>query len=196
MLKDWSVPVSIDSVWDSPPIVFSRCTYLTIECDEPGSLWRLGTSGSSLSFVMLGLIGIVIARAGDSGPFTSSQDLDALYDMIESWPGLDIGSGEIWLPRFCFDDSLRPRRGDVYRVESTLFRDAYAFQDGQVQQEDFCLVWRDQGREQVQFSSAETSAFREWRTLQLKLARNLYPKDSTLALRSGGLDATDRGGKL
>jgi len=57
-------------------------------------------------------------------------------------------------------------------------------------------VWRDHGRERVEFSPAETSAFREWRTLQLTLARSLYPKDSTLALRSGGLDGTDREGRL
>jgi len=133
MLEDWSVPVSIDSVWGSQAIAFSRCTYLTVECDEPGSLWTLGTSGSRVPFVMLGLAGIVIGGVSDSGPFTSFQDIDALYNMVESRPGLDVGSGEIWLPRSCFDDSHRPRRGDIFRVRSTLFRDAYALQDGQMQ---------------------------------------------------------------
>jgi hypothetical protein len=173
------VPVQVESPSRSFfPMV--RCTYLSIECDDPLAGWNIVMNGASNPFLLLGLSGIIYAPFG-APSFESVQLLSDLFDQFEDKAGLLINFDDLWLPPFLFSREIHV--GDVYRLGYDLFLWAYSFRNGRQSLERF-LGTAERMRELVFFSEIETKVFVEWSEQQAALAKKLSPKDPGLQLRT------------
>jgi len=156
-----------------------RCHYLSIECDTPDSQWQLRLGGSTMPFLMIGLAGIVHQPLG-APRFSTPEVIERFFAQVEQGPSLSINFEDIWLPSTLFHTPIHV--GNVYRVGHDLFRLAYRFRDGQVNQHDFetyCIEFQ----RQILVSEDETRAFGKWSAEQILSAQNLAPKNDNLRLK-------------
>src|SRR5437763_675775 len=104
-----------------------RCHYLSVECDDPRSGWRLELQGMATPFLMLNLVGIVQQPFGATR-FNNYSLIDGFFQVIEDQADLTINFEDLWLPEFLFLPKVAV--GDVYRVGIRLFTVAYQYRDG------------------------------------------------------------------
>lgn len=172
------IPVQVES-GSRPFFPMVRCTYLSIECEDPLAGWNIVMNGTSNPFLLLGLSGIIYAPFGSSS-FNSIQLLDDLFDRFEDKGGLLINFDDLWLPAFLFSRDVHVE--EVYRLGYDLFLLAYAFRNGRLPLEIFQRN-AERMRELLRFSETETKVFMEWSERQMALARELPPKNPDLQLR-------------
>jgi hypothetical protein len=170
------IPVLVETLWRSFfPMV--RCFYLAVEFDTPSNQWWLGLERQQFPFLMLGLTGVVQAPLGASR-FYEPNIIDEFIDSVEDADGLVLFE-DIWFPKELFRDGVS--EGDVYRVGTDLFRQAFSYRDGRTLEEEFQFAARELHR-QMSFSEEESIAFRSWSTRTIENARREGPKDANLRL--------------
>ena len=115
-----SIPVVIDDVKKFPSFAMSRCNYFSIECDEPSvvSFEELGTP--SITFLSVGLSGVLFGPSLEDREFDGTEKIESLFNSVEEDAGCFVELNDIWLPNKMFGDR-DPVRGDVYRVSQELF---------------------------------------------------------------------------
>jgi len=188
------IPVLIDDVKNYGTFKMARCTYFSIECDDPSPDWVLQLGEVEIPFLMLGISGIICGPLGRPGrKFRNAGSIAKLFTTIEDTEGLFVDTNGIWLPRFLLGPSRRRIVGDVYRVVEGLFREAYRYASDRLSQKSFEQLCQEQERGSVYFSEGETAAFSEWAGAQVSLAKEQYPKDPELELTYRG--ATGERGK-
>jgi hypothetical protein len=154
-----------------------RCSYISIECDDPRPGWQIGLGNGFASFLLLELVGIVQQPLG-AVRFSSKTLIDRLFEQVEEQEFLLINFADIWLPQFLF--ASPPGVGDVYRVANGLFAEAFRFRDGQQDQQHF--EERCKGQPPLAISADETRAFAAWTDEQISTAQTRPPKDPRLRL--------------
>ena len=118
-----------------------------------------------MPFLMLGLDGIITGPFG-AKRFKNVDQIEDLFFAIEDVAGLLIDIDDIWLPLSLFERYSRPREGNVYRLDGSLFALAFAFREGRIDTEFFLSNCRDMDRP-LFFSRKETRVFRQWRSESL-----------------------------
>lgn len=172
----YDVPILIETLGRSFfPMV--RCFYLAMEFDTPDEGWTLGIGPGTFPFLMLGLTGIVQTSL-DGEHFHEPYLIEALIDIVEA-KGALVSFEDIWLPKEVFH--REPEVGEVYRVGVTLFREAFRFRDARISEERFRGLAQE-FRNQIEFSSRETSAFRDWSAGTIERIAHEGPKDRRLQL--------------
>jgi hypothetical protein len=175
-----TVPVIVDSVKRNEQFPIVRCSYLSVECETPSEDWALKIGSRKMPFLMLGLDGIITGPFG-AKRFKNVDQIEDLFVAIEDVAGLLIDIDDIWLPLSLFERYSRPREGNVYRLDGSLFALAFAFREGRIDTEFFLNNCRDMDHP-LFFSRKETRVFRQWHTLQIQGASEQYPKNRSLAL--------------
>ncbi len=97
-MDDISVPITIDDVKRLTKFEFTRCDYFTVECDMPSSGWMLELAEREIPLLMTGGSGIIFRPSPSELLFTSSNQIESLFDAIEKEPQLSIGTGDVWIP--------------------------------------------------------------------------------------------------
>jgi len=178
-----AVPVIVDDVKRHPGFLMTRCTYFSIECDQPSPGWTLSLKNAHIPFYMLGLSGIVLSPPGNEHEFVSASDIRELFDHIEAHDHLFVDVNDLWLPNACFpNDEIE--RGAVCRVGPRLFDLAFQFRHDLLPRQEFELLAREFGHE-VTLSRRETEAFRAWSDGQIATAREQYHQKTSFALEWG-----------
>src|SRR2546430_1813280 len=121
-----------------------RCHYLSVECDDPRSGWRLELQGMATPFLMLNLVGIVQQPFGATR-FNNYSLIDGFFQVIEDQADLTINFEDLWLPEFLFLPKVAV--GDVYRVGIRLFTVAYQYRDGRHSRDTFESFCKELHRE-------------------------------------------------
>jgi hypothetical protein len=178
-----AVPVIVDDVKQHTRFAMTRCTYFSIECDQPSPGWTLSLNRAHIPFYMLGLSGIVLSPPGNNHEFSSAPDIRRLFDDIETNEHLFVDINDLWLPNECFPDS-ELARGAVYRVGPRLFDLAFQFRHDLLPQHEFEMLAREFSHE-VSFSTGETEAFQHWSNEQIMIASEQYHQKTSLALEWG-----------
>jgi hypothetical protein len=96
----YSVPVLIDDSKNYPNFEMTRCTYFTIECDEPSPGWVLGLREKKIAFHLISLSGIIFAPSLEKMTFDSQEEIEKTFTTIEDHPSLFIDINDVWLPNF------------------------------------------------------------------------------------------------
>ena len=177
------IPVIVDAIKTHESFPMVRCNYLSVECDFPNPRWTIGIGGEDLPFMMLGLVGIITRPIG-AETFYNINLIENLYNKIEDEAGLFIEVDDIWLPMLLLHSAkIEPELGDVYRIDSDVFTEAFAFREGRIDQETFLSQIKQIERPLV-LSAEETVVFKQWRGLQIQKAKAQYPKNDNAKLRS------------
>jgi len=190
-----TIPVIIDSIKRSGAPL-TRCSYFSIECDEPAADWNLTIEDKSYPFLMLGLSGVIYAAA-DGGPFTSPRKIEDLFGGVENDPRLFVDSHDIWLPSGLFENfgvGIFARQS-LFRIGLELFRLALEHRNSRLTTDHFInralgLAAENSGSkrggsEAVAYSETETLAFKTWvqsiisETRDLKSFAPRLPRKST-----------------
>lgn len=152
-----SAPLFVDALIASETFPIVRCSYLTVETDDPAPNWNLGLGTQLVPILLLGMAGIVV-RPLEGARFTRPQDFDELVNTIEGIPGWRVESSDVWFPTGLFE---RPEPGEVYRVELRLLSVALRYRTGMLHRLEFTSLARELARE-LQISTEETAAFQAW----------------------------------
>lgn len=176
------VPVQIDSMKWLNDFQRTRCIYYRVEYDD-GSLAlpaSLREDDSTIVYAW-GSWAVLLGPGksinnNDQGLFTSPESIDSTLRGIEETDGLTLDLGHIWLPSELFgeqDEDNNIRRGDVYRLGTTLFRQCYQFSAEMITEEQWLGSCKSQ-RDAIQPSKEETVAFRKWRREQIEQSKERY----------------------
>jgi hypothetical protein len=187
ILKIDSIPVILDDIKKYEDFDMSRCSYFTIESDlatessTPSPNWTLMLQAMNIPFYLIGLSGIIWKPLGEDHIFDSAEMIDDLFDIIESCMELYVDVNDIWLPNYLFH-GLPHKRGYVYRITGQLFITAYRYRQEQISRDQF-LEFCEEASSDIVFSEVETQAFSEWEKIQIRQAREIYPKKPESKLR-------------
>ena len=178
-----SVPVSVDAIREVGETRMARVTYFVIASEVPEPLWVLGAEvGSRFSVEALGLLGVICGPGVRTPLFRHLDHISSVFEEIESSPGLSVQLEDLWIPLGWLEPAGRePDRGDVYRVDMSLFQAAYRFRTAEIDEAEFASQTPWQGL--ASFSPEETRAFNNWAEASVQEARLAYPKDDALKLR-------------
>ncbi len=183
------VPIFVDSVKSADGLHLTRCSYFSIECTLPSNEWTLELSDGSIPFLLIGLSGIILSPINGSR-FESIEQVEELFDSIESREGLLVDSQELWVPTMVFD--RRPERGVVYRAPLKTFAQAIRYTSSSISLEEYFENVKELGEDgTVRFSEVETTVFKSWEESIIEDAIASYPKDEELKLRYDGDDDHD-----
>lgn len=172
------VPIFVETP-SRPYFQMVRCSYISIECDDPSPGWAIRLNNQAAPFLLLELVGVVQQPIG-AQRFDTYNLVDQLFQQIEKQASLLINFADIWLPGFLFSSPAQV--GDVYRVTIDLFSEAFRFRDGRSNQQQFELLCKE--LPPPQFSMEETRAFGSWVAEQISGAQNSAPKNPELQLRT------------
>jgi hypothetical protein len=155
------VPVFVDASIASNLFPIVRCSYLTIETNDPDPNWQLGTGTQAMPMLLFRLAAIVM-QPFDAELFTEPRHFEDLLRRIESNSRWSVESADVWLPLGLFHEAKwSPSPGQVYRVGHTLFSMALRYRNGEMSQEDFSERISDMWN-QLRLSEDETRAFQQW----------------------------------
>ena len=184
-MDDISIPVTIDDVKRIPDFRFARCEYFTIECVTPTPGWTLELGSLDIPILMLGLSGVVYRPSPTKARFKSGDQIEGLFDAIEMDGELSVGTADIWLPNGLLERAVEPKkklgRGLTVRIGLPLFKAALLFRTDSVDRSGFAEAAEGLARS-VRFSKKENKAFAQWRQMQVKRAKDDYPKDREMEL--------------
>lgn len=182
---DQTIPIIIDDIKKHPTFQMTRCTYFSIEADEPSPGVILTLRDRQIPFYLLGLSGIIsepLTNMNIRLPFFNSPTLiDELFDLVEENPSLYIDVNDIWLPNFLFNIDLH-QRGYVYRIGNKLFNHVYQFRLNKIS-EEYLFEVCEELKTSITFSEIETKAFTEWNKKVISFAKENFPKNPDLQLK-------------
>lgn len=194
-----TVPVWVDSRKKDPEFAMTRCAYFTIEREwslEPeeagespgGARWVLELGEVGIPFGLQALTGVITGPTRGPGWFSSAQQIDETFDLVERHPELMVDSDDLWLPNDLVEGCHA--QGMVYRLSWPLFLRAYSYEAGLVGEKDF-LAWCREHPEAVSYSRQEEEAFAAWQKAHLRAAFEVFPKNKDLELAYRGMDAKE-----
>jgi hypothetical protein len=177
------VPVFVDAVIASEDFPIVRCSYLTLEIEEPAPNVQvsLAVFATPMSPLLLALWAVV-RQPVHATHFTRPGHFAELFDRVESTPGWSIETNDLWLPSDLFRARV-PAPGEVYRLGTRLFAIAVRFRHGAMERNRFVAIAHDLVRD-LSPSPAETDAFQQWHAEVL--SREPIGKDPDFALSDGG----------
>lgn len=184
----YDIPVLIDDVKQYEGFEMSRLSYFIIEATTAVDDWVAILRERGIPFLLFGPSAVIHRPNLESVRFSAPDEIDWLFDEIESVEGLVVETAHIWLPNFLFetdrqwkprsiDEDSTARRGTIYRVSFNLFQKALQFQREVISGENFseqCQALKDVGDPVVALSTEETRVFQKWSVDQFELARKNY----------------------
>jgi hypothetical protein len=188
-LTSVTVPVIADSLPRSDDLNLARCVYFTITAHDPAKLLSISLpSGRVVDFLMLGLHGIITRPSqGSEDEFVAPDLLERLISAIEQDEDFSVDTEYLWIPTGLLDSARRKganvqkaEKGDVFRVDRSLFVDAWRTAQGG---EDFAEVAKRTEEVPVgehpgallRFSPLETDAIKKWSEEQLRIHAGFRP---------------------
>lgn len=170
-----SIPIFIDDIKDYPDFNFSRCTYFSIECDNPFPDQHITIKDKIVPIHSISSSGIIYKPMGKRDKFDSVDQIEELFDLVESDEDFYIDINDLWIPNDFFRTGVH-ERGSVYRISFKMFILALSVRESSVPFDDLvnqCKADPDGAL----FESIETTAFKFWAQKQISEAQSYYQKN-------------------
>lgn len=174
------VPVLVDSAVQPGDSQRIRCVYFRLDLSDETTTFYYGADRfKQARFALQGNWAVLVGSQQDKdieNTFATPEGINRTLMEVYETEGLDLDIGYIWVP---FDlvrsvaKSSEIRMGDVYRISLRLFGVCYRFTTERISEEEWlsmCMSYKDE----INLSSDETDAFRQWRSEQIKAARDNY----------------------
>ncbi len=176
------LPVLVDKFITDTSERFVRCSYFTVECEEPQPGWAVEYNNKRLPVFLIGLRGIIWKPLGRGKYFNTRLQVQKLFHEIEQNKLLLVELDEILIPTSLFQDT-KVYRGQVYRVRDDLFQIAYKYRTDRISKKEFYRMIdefssSDRKSDNITskkpllwLSEKESKSFMEWENVVVEEAR-------------------------
>jgi hypothetical protein len=178
-MKEKTVPVMIDDLKEIGNFRMTRATYFYVESLEPSPDILLEFGELEFPVFSLEFSGVIYRPLGDTEIFESSDLIENIFLEVEKHESFYVDSDNLWIPNRMFD--RRPARGDVYRLNYSLFSKLYTLCKDDASLDDRARKLVAPSGD-IAFSEKETEAFKDWTNSIIEEAKRVYPKDRNLKL--------------
>lgn len=180
--KPAMIPIISDAVRNIDKHQMVRCSYFTIQSDDPLSTLTLNTSSFDSPTLLLNLEAILIGSPGNYECFEKPQDIIELYNFVEDREDLFIDISDIWVPLEWFGE-MEIKQGMLFRIPDSYFSLCWKLRNDRISTEE---LYRDsslynqahdtskQREPIVVYAEEETAAFAAWTKMQIEQSRERY----------------------
>ena len=175
------IPIVYDTIREIDGQKMLRCTYFTVQTDEPLPNWYLNLGNTTYPILLLNLEAIIIGAPKSPEMFRNPLDIDDMYEFIEKNTDLFVDINDIWVPHSWFKfKEFKP--GSVFRLRSDLFTYCWKFRNDQISIYEFIenesiLNLKEREERMVYFSEEESTAFNKWTSSQILQSQEIYRKN-------------------
>jgi hypothetical protein len=166
---------------DDVKVVRAMYLIITSETPVPGGIVQPGTE-AALSIPILGQMGVIYRPDISSETFATPEQIEALFAALEVTLNYAVELEDIWIPEDWLQHRPTISRGELYRLTFDLFEACYRYREG-IMTQIGSLTDLNPEPQEIQFSAEETQAFRDWNQQQIQNAKDIYPKNTDLALK-------------
>ena len=205
----YDIPVLLDDIKRLDDFSMARFSFFTIEAASAVDDWVALLRVRRIPFLLLGVSAVLHRPDLEVTHFTAPEQIDQLFDAIESVEGLVVETSHIWLPNFLFEErhdwvlsagreNPATRRGAVWRISFGLFQRALQFQRETISPKRFveeCRELTAAAKAPAIHSPEETHAFLLWSQAQIEAARVNYAEQRDDP-RRGVLQWLDKTGRI
>ena len=170
------IPIIIDVERNIDGISMIRCSYFSIQSDNPMSNWTISTGGIDSPVLLLSIEAILLGSRQSPDYFRSHSDVDSIYDFIEDHEGLFIDINDIWVPSSWFG-TKELKQGLLFRISQDKFSLCWKFRNDIISTEEFMALDDEIDKSKssfIRFSENENDAFRSWTDNQIKQSQEIY----------------------
>ncbi len=178
-----TIPVMVDDCKDLDGFQMTRVTYFYVESLEPSDSILYDAGQLEFPVISLEFTGIVYKPLGLGEYFDSPELIEEYFQGVEKSEILYVDSDNLWVPNRLFPS--KPRRGEVFRMNSRLFTRIYTLCRDDAFLDDRAVKLSTSAGD-ILFSEDETKAFKRWTEGIVKGAVENYPKNKELMVRWEG----------
>ncbi|MEN8185519.1 MAG: hypothetical protein ABFR05_00160 [Bacteroidota bacterium] len=190
--RDNMIPIIVDVERNIDGHQMVRCSYFSVQSDEPLLNWKINIRSSNSPIVLLNLEAILVGSPSNPNDFKTIEDINEMYDFIEdSNEGLFVDINDIWIPVEMFGKT-DIEQGMVFRIPDEQFILLWKFRNDRISIEE---LFSDEERfvhkmmpdlkqkPPVYFSEEETMAFQKWTYKQIEQSRMRYNENKKHVLK-------------
>lgn len=172
-LQTTFIPIIVDVERNIDGIKMIRCSYYSIQSDEPMPNWSLNIGRNNAAMLLLNLEAILLGSPDSPDNFRNVNDIDAMYYLVEEHEGLFVDINDIWVPKRWFGkDDLK--QGLLFRISQESFSWCWKFRNDVISAEEFLAFEKEMKDSYLRFSEEETNAFYMWTEKQILQSRDIY----------------------
>lgn len=176
------IPIIYDAIREIDGIPMLRCTYYTVQTDEPLSNWSLDLENKTYPILLLNLEAIIIGAPQSLKMFRNPFDIDGMYELIEDNTDLFVDINDIWVPHSWFKyREYNP--GSVFRLRRDLFTYCWRYRNDQISMHEFIenksiinlkILAEEKQQSMLDYSEEESIAFQNWSSTQIQKSQEKY----------------------
>jgi hypothetical protein len=171
-MKEWKIPVFIDSVKDFEEALMMRCTYFFIDFDEATVAPIAEPQDLERPALIMGGREIVMSPSQSDLLFDSSEIIEGFFKAVEKEEYQSIEVGVLWIPlppgtKGFFKKNMKELRGQVFRLPQVLYEKCYMYTLNRISLKEFLADIAGFNLQDFR-SPKETKAFGDWMEKQIK----------------------------
>lgn len=180
--KNILVPIIVDVKRNIDGYQMIRCSYFSVQSDEPLPNWNLKMGEVNSPILLINLEAIIVGAPNNSNKFNNYEDIIRMYNNIEKYDALFIDINDIWVPIEWFG-IIGINQGMVFRIPQDRFSLCWKLRNDKISIEE---MFEDENilderiksklieRPPVRFSEGETFVFKKWTEVQIDQSRENY----------------------
>lgn len=178
-----NIPVVYDTIREIDGHQMLRCSYFTVQTDEPIPNWNLDLGSESFPILLLNLEAIIIGSPKSPDMFRTPLDIDDMYALIEETAGLFVDINDIWISHSLFKFK-EFKSGSVFRLDRELFTYCWKYRNDQISiseliENEIILSSKEREQSLVYYSEEESDAFKNWTSMQIQQSQELYRQNDS-----------------
>lgn len=182
-----SIPIIVDVERNIDEYQMIRCSYYTIQADEPITDLQLNIGDFDSPIFLLNLEAILIGAPNKTNRFETVQDIEAMYKYVEQYDELFVDINDLWVPIEWFG-KVKIKQGMVFRIPAERFILCWKLRNDRISTDEMFLdedvrkkaiVSRFLQKPVVEYSD-ESVVFGNWIQDQINQSRDGYNKNKEL----------------
>lgn len=182
--KTITIPIIVDVERNIDEYQMIRCSYYTIQADEPITNLQLNIGDIDSPIFLLNLEAILIGAPNKTNRFETVQDIAAMYAYVEQYDELFVDINDLWVPVEWFGQ-VNVKQGMIFRIPADRFIRCWKLRNDRISTEE---MFRDEDvkkdairskflKKPIVEYSEETDVFIQWIQDQINQSRDRYNKN-------------------
>jgi len=174
-MREWSIPVFIDSVNNFDDVLMLRCTYFFIDIDEATAAPIAEPQDLDRPALIMGGREIIMAPSQHDSIFSSSTVIKEFFEDVEIEENQSIEVGVLWIPLTQHPKDVSAKetaklRGQVLRLPQELYKKCYMYTLNRITLDELLENFINFNVLDLR-SPEETKAFGDWMVKQIEDSR-------------------------
>lgn len=185
------IPVIADVERNIDGYLMMRCSYLSIQSDEPIADLDIETGDLSFPVLLINMEAIILGTPGSSHKFASVEEIEQLYDYVDGQDHLFIDINDVWIPSAWFG-KMEIVQGMLFRMPVEAFNRCWKLRNDRISSEEMfadedvreeAVIEKYQENPRVIYSEEESMTFFNWTTYQIEESRRIYKENKDESLQ-------------